>query len=182
MTAQQSGQKYNFILERLSNPVTQRITKGLKNALENLEHNVIEFELNQSVDRLDLVQAIRQIQDSRFMDYWIIINNSSLLLSQPQELGKFNFELIEIPLIFIHYENIASSIVTHKEGNLLQAFQRVNERSFHFCLEYSNLLDLREIGCDRVYPIFHATEFEQARVPKDYRYTVSIVENLSSDP
>jgi SAM-dependent methyltransferase len=181
MIAQQSKQKYNFILERLSNPVAQRITKGLKNALESLEHNIIEFEPNQSVDRSDLFQAIRQIQNSQIIDYWIIINNSSLLLSQSQELGKINCELIEIPLIFIHYENIASSIATHKEGNLLQAFQRVNERSFHFCLEYSNLLDLREIGCDRVYPISHASEFEQARVPKDYRYTVSIVEDLSSD-
>lgn len=180
MEAQQSGQKYNFIVDHLSDPAAQRITKGLKNALENLGHKVIKFEPSPSANTIDLFQAIHHIQDNQAIDYWIIINNSSILLSQSQDLKQFNFELIDIPLIFIHYENIASSIATHKGGNLLHSFQKVNERSFHFCLEYSNLLDLREIGCDRVYPIYHASEVEQLSLPKDYSYTVSIVEHLAS--
>jgi hypothetical protein len=58
---------------------------------------------------------------------------------------------------------------------LLAAWRKVGDRSFHFCLESANFLDLRMLGFERVYPILHGSEFKKIATPDSYTYDVSFV-------
>ncbi len=162
-------------MERPGTPIYQRISKGLKDALEGIDHQVLYFDSSQFYNHNDAVTNLFQVCKLQQIDYCIITGDVVTLLSlSPEE--KFIFELIEIPLIFVHYDNIAAYIERNK--NFLQRLLKVKDRSFHFCLEYSNSLDLRIMGFKHVYSIYHASEFFKSNHSNYYNYEVSFVGSL----
>ena len=84
--------------------------------------------------------------------------------------------MLEAQLIFIHHDDISNKLIQkYNFGSTLKAWQRVKDRSIHFCIEYANFMDLRFMGFEQVYTIIHGSEFKWINSPKEKPYTVSFV-------
>lgn len=160
MESTQSQKIYNFLLERPPTPIYERITKAFKNALEHLGHRVIYFDPSQFETYEDACKSFLEITRNKSIDYCIVTNNLTVLQSHLSKNDQRIFELIETPLIFLHHDHIAGHFVGgHGFSKTLNSFLNVKEKSWHFCLEANNIIDLKLMGVERVYPIFHCSEF-----------------------
>lgn len=159
-----STQSCCFLLESSPSPIYQRITAGYKHALENRGHRVLYFEPGQYLDFDDALKHLLDILAFQTVDYFLVFDNSPLSTFYLQASNGFVFEKNEAILIFIHHDNIWSHLAS-TEGepgsNLLEGWHRVEQRSIHFCLEYSNYIDLRTLGFNWVHPISHGSEFQR---------------------
>ncbi len=176
MEARHSDQTFHFIMERSPTPIYERINLAFKNALEELGHQVTYFDPSLFESEEQAYQYFLENLAFLGINYCFITSNSSFLYSYIKDSKIYLFELIEAPLIFIHHDDISNYFNTKRDfPENLQSFQRVKDKSIHFCLEYANFLDLRFLGFERVYMIRHGSEFKYINSPKDKPYTLSFV-------
>ncbi|MBW4578441.1 MAG: glycosyltransferase [Tildeniella nuda ZEHNDER 1965/U140] len=171
----------SFLIERSPTPIYQRITSNYRSALERCHHRVIYFNPSEYASFADALEALLKLAQSGEIEYLLIFDNSSLLRFFLEQSNCFTFELFQSFLIFIHHDNIWSSFADHEietGKHLLEGWQRVKHRSIHFCIEYTNFIDLRSMGFERTYSIFHASEFERMPLPESYAFDLSFVGHI----
>ena len=161
-----------FLLEISPTPIYQRIINGFKQSLLELGHTVIIIDPKQISSIDEYLIAINREEP----DFLLLTNPVSWLASYLDDADEFVFEKTNIPIIFIHHDNIfsnlySSNIILKK----LLSFQRIKEKSWHFCLEYDNFLDLRSLGINNTFSTFHASEFMKYSPSTNYKHEVSFL-------
>ncbi len=143
-----------FFLEISRQPIYQRIIENFTQALSSLGHGVV-LGWPENCDPLDYLIKIHQ----QNVDYCLITNPISRLNQYSPELGHFLFELLEMPLVFIHHDSIFATVPTPEAiGAKLTALMATRAWSTHFCLESWNIADLESLGIP-AFPVRHASEF-----------------------
>jgi SAM-dependent methyltransferase len=166
-----------FLIEHPLTPIYQRITRGYEAALESWGHSVLYFEYDPWQGFDEALKRLLEIARTKEVEYLFVFDNSSLLKLFLPDFEQFAFELFPF-VIFIHHDNIWSSFGGHyleTSRHLLDGWQRIKHKSIHFCIEYSNFIDLRNLGFDRTYAILHGSEFEQGEPPTSYEFNLSFV-------
>ncbi|MEP0870520.1 glycosyltransferase [Trichocoleus desertorum AS-A10] len=166
---------YTFLMEQSPTPIYQRIIDNLEGVLTQLGNKVIISCSSNFRDQSDYLRHI----SSQKIDYCIITNSPSMIASYYEALEAFMFELVDTPVIFIHHDSIFSDL--HKPEKIklkLEAFYRMRAKSFHFCIEYYNFLDLKALEIENVYLINHASEFEYVKPSENHLYDVSFVGHI----
>jgi spore maturation protein CgeB len=167
-----------FLIESSPTPIYQRITSGYRVALEGCGNSVIYFNPSEYASFDEALEVLLKLAQSREIDYLLIFDNSPLIRFFLEQSNQFVFELFQSFLIFIHHDNIWSSFADHEietGQHLLEGWERVKHRSMHFCIESNNFIDLRSMGFDSVYSIFHGSEFERIPPPESYTFDLSFV-------
>jgi spore maturation protein CgeB/predicted SAM-dependent methyltransferase len=148
---------YKFLMEKSLTPISQRIIKNLSKTLIEFGHQVILADPSNFDNSNQYIDSI----NNTGIDFCIISNSFSALGSLDNKLKDFLFLKLEMPIIFIHHDDLFSRYFTLEQiYSHLEAFLKIQDQSFHFCLEYSNFLDLKALGIKNVFQIFHASEFE----------------------
>lgn len=160
---------YCFLIESSIELTEKRISEGYKDALEKQGHRVILFDADRYSDKA--LQHYIGTLTSQEIDYVLIFDHSPCANAYLNKIDSFTSEEITPSLLFIHYRNIWSN----SQHNLFAAWQRMNDKSFHFCLEYGNFIDLRIMGLKQVYPIFHSSEFKRESISGRFAHDVSYV-------
>jgi SAM-dependent methyltransferase len=176
MEARQPKKTFHFLMERPLTPIYERINRAFKDALEELGHRVTYFDHTQFESYNQALKYFFERIASKVIDYCLITSTSKVFYSYFQDAESYLFELIKAKLVFIHHDDISNIFIWESDFRLtLQAWHRVKDRSIHFCLEYSNFIDLKFLGFEQVYPIRHGSEFKRINSPQEYAYTVSFV-------
>ena len=137
-----------FLLETSRTPIYQRIIDSFRAAFVNLGHPVMLIEPGSFERDQDYLAYVNH----QAADYHLITNPLGRISKYIEPLNAFAFESIDLPLIFIHHDSCFSHLTDlRKIEQLIQAYCRTQARSIHFCLEYSNFLDLRSLGIEQVY-------------------------------
>ena len=159
-----------FILESSTIPIYKRIAVAFGNALSELGHEVIF--INQVND--PSLESIKQINELN-IDYYFSTNEYGLIHKYHEPSKEFYFEKINCKIIFIHHDNVFSYL---RDVDLIKqkclALKNIEHKSTHFCLEDSNIEDLKAIGFKNVHKIWHASELQSLVVDKP-KYNVSFV-------
>lgn len=154
---------YTFLLEKSRTPIYQRIIEGFQAALVQLGHAVMLVDANSFESDEKYLSYIQK----QSIDYCLIPNPMGFLAQYLESRAAFLFELIDVPLIFVHHDHCLSHLYHFERiQRQIQAFQNVKHRSCHFCLEYHNFLDLSSLGL-RAYSLPHASEFARQEMPAD---------------
>lgn len=162
-----------FLIPSSITPIYQTIIDNLSSAITDQEHQVDLFPLKYKYDLQTLIIELEELD----YDFIIIPNFSNLFTLLIKEREQYLFELLSIPIIFIHHDNVFHGIRDLFEIAVrLNAFKSLTETSFHFCLEHDDCHELKSIGIKNVFPINHASEFLyfQPRV-HNFKYNVSFV-------
>jgi hypothetical protein len=159
-----------FILESSTIPIYKRIAAAFGNALSELGHEVIS--INQVND--PSLESIKQINELN-PDYYFSTNEYNLIHNYHEESKEFYFEKIDCKIIFIHHDNTLACL---RNVELIKqkflALKNIEHKSTHFCLEDTNIEDLKAIGFKNVHKIWHASELQPLAVDTP-RYNVSFV-------
>ncbi|MGB5443609.1 MAG: glycosyltransferase [Gammaproteobacteria bacterium] len=159
-----------FLLETSRVPIYQRIIAGFSDALNRLGYEVLHInqaEFSRPADYLDAIQECR-------VDYCMITNTASYLSLCIDGAGKFLFELLKSRVIFIHHDGLGGGMSGFEEiKERLAAYVRMKDKSCHFCIEHYNYLDLRALGLESVYSLYHASEFTNQGRDVAGKYNVS---------
>ncbi|NES84576.1 MAG: glycosyltransferase [Moorea sp. SIO2B7] len=171
-----------FLIERSPTPIYQRIIQSFKKSLEKYGHKVIVVNpddfLDDETKNINFQAYINYINQQN-SDYFLVTNLSSKVVTYLPNISKFLFELIENKIIFVHHDNVFINYRNKKNiFQLLESFHLIKDRSFHFCIEYYNFLDLKELGIQNTYLINHASEFNYLDFPEIYQYDLSFVGHL----
>ncbi|MBR8832032.1 MAG: hypothetical protein N5P05_000684 [Chroococcopsis gigantea SAG 12.99] len=170
-----SSPSYRFCLERSPTPIYQRLINGFMEALIGAGHQV---KLLNSSDYSTESDYLNEINSGNF-DFILITNLRAYICQYWETMAGYGFEFVNSKVIFIHHDSICIDFADAKEiGLILNAFVRHRERTHHFCLEYSNFLDLRSLGISNAYPIDHASEYSYSEQNDNYEYEVSFVGEL----
>lgn len=165
------SQSYRFCVERSPTLIYQRLIEGFVEALAQLGHTT------ELLNPLDFTQEsyLNYINTQSF-DFVLITNSSSCLCRYMEAAEGYGFEAIKTKIIFIHHDSLFSGVLELAEINQqLIAFYNHRERTYHFCLEYSNYLDLRSLGISNVFTAPHVSEYPYLSPPDTYQYDVSFV-------
>lgn len=163
-----------FLFEVSATPIFQRIIEGFSNALRQIGHDVFLINPGNYSSAEDYLRAI----EADSVDYCVLTNALSPLSLLHADGNRSLYELIGQRLIFIHHDNIAIAGFSCDQTYLrkrIAAYQRVAERSCHFCIESSNCSDLKAMGIDNAHLISHASEFSRSGAPDSYSHDVSFV-------
>lgn len=178
MNNQISSTGYSFFIETSATPIYQRIAAAFVNTLRELGHQVYFVNPWQYASDEEYLGAIALLN----LDYCLITNSVTRLLSYCSTKAGFLYEFIDLPLIFIHHDSVfkylqsrSRKIETDEMLSILEKLHIRRHRDWHFCLEYYNFLDLRALGFDKAYHIYHASEFQSLGVPPNYQHEVSFV-------
>ena len=159
-----------FILESSTIPIYKRIAAAFGNALSELGHEVIS--INQVND--PSLESIKQINELH-PDFYFSTNEYNLIHNYHEESKEFYFEKIDCKIIFIHHDNTLACL---RNVELIKqkflALKNIEHKSTHFCLEDTNIEDLKAIGFKNVHKIWHASELQPLTVDSP-RYNVSFV-------
>ncbi|WP_052128575.1 glycosyltransferase family protein [Neosynechococcus sphagnicola] len=165
-------QTLSFLLEYSPTPIYQRIIHCYEVTLRELGYGVVTLNPGDYPHLQDYLHAIAH---SGVDGCWIT-NSEARLASYVPEQNRFLYELIDLPLIFIHHDNLFGSFSVYRnEDQRLPAFYRTRQRSCHFCVEAFNLQDLKTLGIRQSYPIRHASEFTYTPPDATERYPLSFV-------
>lgn len=167
-----------FLIERSITPIYERINLAFKNTLEELGHEVLYFEPSNFENYEQAVKYFLSEVRHQPIDYCIINGSPTFLESYIADTDNYLFELIDAKTIFIRHDDISNKLNNKYSSHSpfsLPNFQRLKHRSIHFCLEYSNFLDLKVLGFEQVYSITHASEFNFIKSPKNKLYNISFV-------
>lgn len=163
---------FTVLLETSRTPIYQRIIDSFGVCLAELGHRVLWIEPAAFECDQDYLTHVRH----QAADYYLITNPRGRASTYIEPHNAFAFELIDTPLIFVHHDNCFSHLTAlEKIKQLIQGYYRTRDRSVHFCIEYSNFLDFRDVGIERVYSIPHASEFSLSNQPVSYSHDVSFV-------
>lgn len=171
-----------FLVECPPTPIYQRIARGYRDGLETCQQVVFFFD-PLTYENLDVaLDALLAISQTQTVDYLIIFDNAPLLRAYLEPFSCFVFELFDSKLVFVHHDNIWSSFADHLAEQppetrewLLPAWERVRDRSYHFCFEDANLCALKALGFERVYPILHGSALPYTSPPETYMFDLSFV-------
>ncbi|MBD2189808.1 glycosyltransferase [Pseudanabaena sp. FACHB-723] len=159
-------------MESSPTPIYQRIINAFSKALSSLGHTVDIIDIEEGITLEDYISFVRKISP----DFILVTNPRSIVSTYVQGLDKFVFQMIETQFIFIHHDNIFSNLIDVETiQKKLNAWISVKNTSWHFCLEYDNFLDLRNIGVNNCFSINHASEFQKSKYDKNYNYDLSFV-------
>lgn len=177
MNIDNNEQKYTFLIEHLSTPIYQRISQGFKNALEKQGHQVIYFDPSEYLNQDDALKKLLKLSENQNIDYCLILGNHGCFKSYCKFLEQYVFELFNFNLIFIHHDSIGYNffVAENAFASYFEAICRVNSRSWHFCIEQEDIIDLKLLGIQRVAHIFHASEFTKMATHNQYNYNISFV-------
>ena len=159
-----------FIIESSTIPIYKRIALAFGNALSEIGHEVIF--ISQINDHS--LESIKQINELN-IDYYFSTNEYNLIQKYHEESNEFYFEKIKSKIIFIHHDNIFANL---RDVELIKkkclALKNIEHKSLHFCIEDTNIEDLRELGFKNVHKIWHASELQPLTVEKP-EYRISFV-------
>jgi spore maturation protein CgeB len=175
--------KYTFLMERSPTPIYQRISKGFKEALEKQGHQVIYFNPESYSSQSYAIEEILNLTKSQKINYCLILGYSRIFKCYYKSLKAYVFELLNVNLIFIHHDCICYSffVAQNAFNSYFDAMIRVNDKSWHFCIEYDNIVDFQILGINRVYHIFHASEFTKSSMNNESNYDISFVGHILPD-
>lgn len=168
----------SFLIESSPTPIYRRITAAYQQALERQNHQVIYFEPDRFGNFNDALNRFIEVVQSKKVEYLLVFENSPFSRLYMEASEQFVFEQVEGSIIFVHHDNVWSSLT---DRNLLAAWRRISDRSIHFFLEYSNFLDFRKLGFHHAYTLSHGSEFEKVEPPDSYLYDVSFVGHTLPD-
>lgn len=167
----------SFLLEASPTPIYRRMTDAYQQTLTRQGYAVTYFKPHQCPDLATAIAAFRELLQAQEVTHLLLFDNSQIpLLVHPD--GHFILEEFAGHLVFLHHDNLANSLVKlggAQAARILDLWQRIKHRSSHFCLEYTNCLDLQALGISRCYPIGHGSEFAYVRESPDYHYEISFV-------
>jgi hypothetical protein len=170
-----------LLVETSLTPIYQRIIDGFRATLTELGHRVLLIEPDKFESDEDYLTYVK----GQSADHYLVTNPLGRVKKYVESRGAFAFELIDIPLIFIHYDRYFCQFTElDKIKQLIEGICRVKDRSIHFCLEPGNLSDLSSLGIERVYPILHASEFtvgSQQPCIHDVSFVGHVLPGLGSD-
>lgn len=148
-----------FLLETSITPIYQRIVENLGQALIDFGQEATTIDSRRFNSEFEYVEFI----GNNDFDYCLITNSSTALAGYYQSINKHLFQAINTPVIFIHHDH-PFSIYRNPEDiyNKIQAYLDVKDRSIHFCIEYTNFIDLKCLGINNVFSILHASEFNNS--------------------
>ena len=159
-----------FIIEGSTIPIYKRIAIAFGNALSELGHDII------FIDQVNdpSLASIEQINEIN-ADYYFSTNEYNLIQKYHEQTKEFYFEKIKSKIIFIHHDNVFANLrdvelIKHK----CLALKNIEHKSTHFCLEDSNIEDLKAIGFKNVHKIWHASELKPLAID-EHKYNISFV-------
>lgn len=183
MANQFSSRQYSFLIETSATPIYQRIVTAFVDTLRQLGHQVHLINAWQYSSELDYLKEISGLD----LDFCLITNSLVRLLSYSEQKSGFLYEFVKCPLIFIHHDSLFSYLLDAPDKleqehmvKRLQELHKRKDKDWHFCLEYYNFLDLRALGFNQAYQIYHASEFQNLGVSNSYKYDVSFVGHVIS--
>ena len=95
-------------------------------------------------------------------DFVVITNFSGVLTLPVEGKNKLFFEYLNTNLIFIHHDDIFHRGICIEDNLMcIDSFKSTKQRSWHFCIEPRNCLDLKLLGLENIYSITHASEFSR---------------------
>jgi hypothetical protein len=165
-----------FIIESSSVPIYNRIATAFAKTLMEFGHTVHFIDAS-GFNETDFVNTINDIE----IDYYISTNELNVIQKKSELDESFLFEKIQTKIIFIHHDNLFSafhniSYIAHK----LEALAKVSKRSYHFCLEASNVDLLKAAGIPNATKINHASEFTAAPIVTQSQWGVTFIGHLMS--
>lgn len=160
------------LFENSNTPIYQRIINAFIKGMQEFDIETKALDQNCFSSTLNYINYIK----NNSIDTCIITNQNSVFTTYLKQENCFLFELLPCMLLFIHHENLVNA---HQNitmiYNKFRAFQNVNQRSVHFCLEQYNVNDLKQMGIKNVFPIHHASEFTKPKTAKDYIHQCSFI-------
>jgi len=164
-----------FLIEISATPIYQRIINTFKKALLEIGHTIVLVDTK----TLSNVEEYVSIVEKEEPDFVLSIDPLSALEHYSKNLNKFIFEVINTPVVFIHYDNIFSHLY---DANIIQkkltSFYHTRKKSWHFCLEYDNFLDLRSLGINNTFSISHISEFAEFLPSTGYKHEVAFLGHI----
>jgi hypothetical protein len=158
----------HFVLEQSPTPIYQRLINGLSRALVGAGHRISlldptdfiagspEDSLEASLTQLALGQLAQVVflrtlflerLDGLAADALILVSPISLLAGFDLVRGRFVYEQVPTPLVFLHYEDCFG---THPSRQRIEAaldsYIATADRSHHFCLEPRNAQELGRLN------------------------------------
>ena len=165
-----------FIIESSSVPIYNRIATAFAQTLMEFGHTVHFIDAT-GFNEADFVNTINGIE----IDYYISTNELNVLQKKSESNDSFLFEKIQTKIIFIHHDNLFSAFHSISYiANKLEALTNISQRSYHFCLEASNVDLLKAAGIPNAAKINHASEFSAAPSMTQSQWGVTFIGHLMS--
>lgn len=165
-----------FIIESSSVPIYNRIAVAFVKTLIEFGHAVHFIDASR-FNETDFINTINGIE----IDYYISTNELNFVQKKSELDDYFILEKINAKIIFIHHDNLFSSFRSISYiANKLKALGHIDQRSYHFCLESSNVDLLQAAGITKAFKINHASEFTLAPLVTESQWGVTFVGHLMS--
>ena len=170
------SENMKFIIESSSVPIYNRIATAFAKTLMEFGHTVHFIDAS-GFNETDFVNTINGIE----IDYYISTNELNVVQKQSELDDSFLFEKVQTRIIFIHHDNLFSAFhCISFIANKLQALTNIGQRSYHFCLEESNVDLLKSSGIPNAAKVNHASEFTSAPVATQSQWGVTFIGHLMS--
>ncbi|MFB2977644.1 hypothetical protein [Microseira sp. BLCC-F43] len=101
---------FSFLLESSPTPIYQRITTGYRQALERQNHSVVYIESSRFSGFDEALNYFRNAIASQEIDDFIVFDNLTISTFYLSEIDGFLFNLFSNKIIFIHPDNLWSSL------------------------------------------------------------------------
>ncbi len=165
-----------FIIESSSVPIYNRIAIAFAKTLMEFGHTVHFIDAS-DFSETDFVNTINDIE----IDYYISTNELNFVQKKSEMDGTFLFEKLQAKIIFIHHDNLFSAFHSISYiANKIQALTNISQRSYHFCLEASNVDLLNAVGIRNASRINHASEFTAPSNATQSQWNVTFIGHLIS--
>lgn len=163
-----------IIVEGSRTPIYRRIICGLVDSLKRRQLEIICAEPGTETP-VEFAKSLNALNP----DLVIIPNMYGLLSVYSPEEQKYMFELLDSPVVFVHYDNYLGPI-NHRDEIIrrLNALISMSGKSTHFCIEDNHVTDIQRLPAGCAHKIYHASEFERIANDGKYRYDVSFVGHL----
>lgn len=163
--------KARIIFEESGTRIYQRIIHAFRDALVRAGHDVNIL----GADSKSLLELAEDINTQK-PAFVFITNPHGFLNHYLKKREKYFYELIRSHLVFIHHDNFFGPIYDPEDiRKRFEGIRRVADNSTHFCIENSNIKDLKDLSVPNVYKIFHATEFTGDGAQNTCKYDCSFV-------
>jgi hypothetical protein len=165
-----------FIIESSAVPIYNRIATAFAKTLMEFGHTVHFIDAS-GFNETDFVNTINGIE----IDYYISTNELNVVQKQSELADSFLFEKIQAKIIFVHHDNLFSAFHSISYiASKLEALINISQRSYHFCLEASNVDLLKAAGIPNAAKINHASEFTATPIETQSQWGVTFIGHLMS--
>ena len=165
-----------FIIESSAVPIYNRIATAFAKTLMEFGHTVHFIDAS-GFNETDFVNTINGIE----IDYYISTNELNVVQKQSELDDSFLFGKIQAKIIFVHHDNLFSAFHSISYiASKLEALINISQRSYHFCLEASNVDLLKAAGIPNAAKINHASEFTATPIETQSQWGVTFIGHLMS--